>query len=75
MQDLSLMTWKEAAAIDKDKSILFVTVAPIEEYGVHLPLATDLIEVSHADPEHRIAGEKAVRSVNRKYFRRKEVSE
>ena len=50
MQDLSLMTWKEAAAIDKDKSILFVTVAPIEEHGVHLPLATDLIEASHADP-------------------------
>ena len=136
MQDLSLMTWKEAAAIDKDKSILFVTVAPIEEHGVHLSLATDLIEgtnwskgameipeqtteyrcydlpafpiaaasvnsfygcihfpmrtvckvvkellesvvcmvfrnvvvvASHADPEHQIAVEKAVRSVNRKY--------
>ena len=136
MQDLSLMTWKEVAEIDKDKSILFATVAPIEEHGVHLPLATDLIEgtnwskgameileqtteyrcyylpafpiaaasvnsfygcihfpmrtvckvvkellesvagigfrnvvvvASHADPEHQIAVEKAVRSVNRKY--------
>ena len=136
MQDLSLMTWKEAAEIDKDKSILFVTVAPIEEHGVHLPLATDLIEgenwsggamkileqtteyrcyflpafpiaaasvnsfygcihfpmrtvykvvrellesvacmgfrnvvvvASHADPEHQIAVEKAVRSINRRY--------
>ena len=136
MQDLSLMTWKEVAEIDKNKSILFVTVAPIEEHGIHLPLATDVIEgenwsggameileqateyrcyflpafpiaaasvnsfygcihfpmrtvckvvrelleslacmgfwnvvvvASHADPEHQIAVEKAVRSINRRY--------
>ena len=92
------MTWKEVAGIDKDKSILFVTVAPIEEfpiaaasvnsfYGcIHFSMRTvykvvkELLEslacmgfqnvvvvASHADPEHQIVVEKAVRSVNRKY--------
>lgn len=44
MQDLSLLTWNEVKSLDKEKSILFITVAPIEEHGVCLPLATDLIE-------------------------------
>lgn len=135
MQDLSLLTWNEVKGLDKERSILFLTVAPIEEHGVCLPLATDLIEgeqwskdamsmieknsgyscyylpsipvasasvnsfygcihfpmhitylvikellesvinmgflhvvvvASHADPEHQIAVEKAIRKVNRK---------
>lgn len=44
MRDLSLMTWKEIKAIDKGKSIAFIVMAPIEEHGWCLPLATDLIE-------------------------------
>ena len=44
MQDLSLLTWKEIKEIDKEKSIVFAVMAPIEEHGWHLPLATDLIE-------------------------------
>ena len=44
MQDLSLLTWKEIKEINKEKSIVFVVMAPIEEHGWHLPLATDLIE-------------------------------
>lgn len=44
MQDLSLLTWKEIKEIDKEKSIVFSVMAPIEEHGWHLPLATDLIE-------------------------------
>ena len=136
MQDLSLLTWKEISEIDKEKSVVFVVMAPIEEHGWHLPLATDLIEgeywskgamktiesesdvacfylpsfpiasasvnefygsihftmrttfdvayglleslrcmgfmnimiiASHADPQHLIAVEKAVRKINRKY--------
>ena len=135
MRDLSLMTWKEIKEIDKKKSIIFVVMAPIEEHGHHLPIATDIIEgqywsrgamtrleerleiecfylpsfpiasasvnefygsihfsmkttcdtafavvdsiccmgfkniiviASHADPEHQIAVEKAVRKVNKK---------
>ncbi len=44
MRDLSLLTWKEVKEINKRKSIVFVVLAPIEEYGTHLPLATDIIE-------------------------------
>lgn len=136
MRDLSLLTWKEIKEIDKSKSIVFVVLAPIEEHGWHLPLATDLIEgncwskgameqiernnevecyylpafpvasasvnefygsihfsmkttydvtygilesvrcmgfvnvvviASHADPQHQIAVEKAVRKINKKH--------
>ncbi len=47
IKDLSLITWKEIKDIDKQNSILFVTMAPIEEHGLCLPLATDLIEGEH----------------------------
>ena len=136
MRDLSLFTWKEIKEIDKSKSVVFSVLAPIEEHGWHLPLATDLIEgdcwskgamkriedmtdaecfflpafpiasasvnefygsvhfsmkttfdvaygileslrcmgfenivliASHADPQHQIAVEKAVRKINKKY--------
>jgi creatinine amidohydrolase len=136
MKNLSMMTWKEIKALNKEKSIAFVVLAPIEEHGCCLPLATDLLEgefwsrgamskveesldaecfylptfpiaaasvtefygsihftmkttyvvtleileslccmdfkhivviASHADPQHQIAVEKAVRKVNRKY--------
>ena len=136
MRDLSMLTWQEIREIDKSKSILFVVMAPIEEHGWHLPIATDLMEgeywskgamkaveeklgvecfylpsfpiasasvnefygsihfsmkttyevtyaildsagcmgfqniiiiASHADPQHQIAIEKAVRKINRKH--------
>lgn len=136
MRDLSLLTWKEIKRIDKTKSIVFAVMAPIEEHGWHLPLATDLLEgnywsrkameqvenrtdtecyylpafpiasasvnefygsvhfsmkttcevaygileslrcmgfvniiliASHADPQHQIAVEKAIRKINRKH--------
>lgn len=136
MKDLSLMTWKEIKEVDKAKSIVLAVMAPIEEHGWHLPLATDLLEgnfwskgameiiekesdiqcyylptfpiaaasvnefygsihftmsttcdvafglmeslycmgftniiliASHADPQHQIAVEKAVRKINKKH--------
>ena len=39
MKDLSLMTWKEIKQTDKEKSIVFAVLAPIEEHGPCLPLA------------------------------------
>ncbi|MBO4866874.1 MAG: creatininase family protein [Ruminococcus sp.] len=44
MKDLSLLTWYEVMDIDKRKRIVFVVIAPIEEHGTHLPLATDIID-------------------------------
>ncbi|MBO4385632.1 MAG: creatininase family protein [Treponema sp.] len=44
MRDLSLMTWKEIQGVKKEGAVVFVVMAPIEEHGLCLPLATDLIE-------------------------------
>ncbi len=44
MIELFDLTWKQIAELDKSKSILFVTVAPIEEHSLHLPLGTDIYE-------------------------------
>ncbi|MBP5437132.1 MAG: creatininase family protein [Treponema sp.] len=44
MRDLSLMTWKEIQEVNKENAIAFIVMAPIEEHGLCLPLATDLIE-------------------------------
>lgn len=45
MKQLSLLTWKEVKEESiKENSIIFVTMAPIEQHSYCLPLATDLIE-------------------------------
>ena len=44
MRDLSLMTWKEIQDVNKENALAFIVMAPIEEHGLCLPLATDLIE-------------------------------
>jgi creatinine amidohydrolase len=38
------MTWVEIQELDKEKTALFVTIAPIEEHSHHLPLGTDIYE-------------------------------
>ena len=47
MRDLSLMTWKEIKEVEKKDSVVFVVMAPIEEHGWCLPLATDIIWSVH----------------------------
>ncbi|MBN1116125.1 MAG: creatininase family protein [Bacteroidales bacterium] len=42
MKDVLKMTWKEIEALPKDKTILFLTFAPIEEHSHHLPLGVDI---------------------------------
>ena len=44
MRDLSMLTWSEVRDTDKTNSIVFIVLAPVEEHGKHLPLATDIIE-------------------------------
>lgn len=44
MLNLSEYTWKKTAEIEKSGSLLFVTMAPIEEHSLHLPLGTDVYE-------------------------------
>ncbi len=44
MQNIIEYTWKEISELDKERSILFVTVAPIEQHSLCLPLGTDVYE-------------------------------
>jgi len=44
MQDLVNMTWKDIKEIDKKNGVVFVTIAPIEEHSMCLPLGTDVME-------------------------------
>ncbi|WP_236900241.1 MULTISPECIES: creatininase family protein [Clostridium] len=41
--NMEKVTWKEIDNLDKDKSVIFVALSPIEEHGPHLPLGTDYI--------------------------------
>ncbi|MFV3013176.1 creatininase family protein [Clostridium botulinum] len=41
--NMEKITWKEIDNLDKDKSVIFVALSPIEEHGPHLPLGTDYI--------------------------------
>jgi creatinine amidohydrolase len=41
------LTSFELAALDKDRALLVLVVAPIEEHGPHLPLSTDLVISSY----------------------------
>lgn len=38
------MTWAEINTLDKEKTVLLITIAPIEEHSHHLPLGTDIYE-------------------------------
>ncbi|HUW63206.1 MAG TPA: creatininase family protein [Spirochaetia bacterium] len=39
---LDQMTWEDVAALDRDRTIFFLPISPIEEHGPHLPLGTDI---------------------------------
>lgn len=41
------MTWVDIQELDKEKTLLFVTIAPIEEHSHHLPVGTDIYEGEH----------------------------
>ena len=56
MEELS---WKQIDALDKDKTIFFLPISPLEEHGPHLPVGTDLITVRDAITE-------AVKFLNKK---------
>ncbi len=35
------LTWPEVSVLDRDRTIIFLPLSPIEEHGPHLPLGTD----------------------------------
>jgi creatinine amidohydrolase len=42
-RNFSYLTWKQVEALPKDKAILVLPTAAIEQHGHHLPLATDTL--------------------------------
>ncbi|MEM2958258.1 MAG: creatininase family protein, partial [Candidatus Jordarchaeaceae archaeon] len=38
------LTWVELDSLDRDKTVILVAVAPMEQHGHHLPLGTDFFE-------------------------------
>ena len=42
MLKLEELSWPELEALDRTRTVIFVSVSPIEEHGPHLPLGTDL---------------------------------
>ena len=42
-RQLAYMTWKQVEAIDKQRALLILPTAAIEQHGHHLPLATDTL--------------------------------
>jgi creatinine amidohydrolase len=42
-RNFAYLTWKQVEAIDKDKALLVLPTAAIEQHGHHLPLATDTL--------------------------------
>ncbi len=43
--EMEKMTWEEIDALDRQKTIVFLPLSPVEEHGPHLPLGTDFYAV------------------------------
>lgn len=39
------LNWKQIERLDKNKTIFFLPISPLEEHGPHLPVGTDLLTV------------------------------
>ena len=42
MKSILALNWKEIEELPKEKTFLFMTVAPMEEHGTHLPIGVDI---------------------------------
>jgi len=46
-KEMLKICWTEIEAMDKEKTVVFIGIAPIEEHGRHLPLGVDIFETEH----------------------------
>ena len=53
------LNWKQIDALDRDKTIFFQPISPMEEHGPHLPVGTDYLTARDATIE-------AIRNLNNK---------
>ena len=42
---LEELSWKKIDELDRDKTIFFLPISPLEEHGPHLPVGTDLLTI------------------------------
>jgi len=42
------LSWKKIEKLEKDKTIVFLPISPMEEHGPHLPVGTDYLTATHA---------------------------
>ena len=42
------LSWKKIEALDRDKTIFFLPISPMEEHGPHLPVGTDYLIIRDA---------------------------
>jgi len=56
---LEELNWKQIDALDRNKTIFFIPLSPLEEHGPHLPVGTDLLTT-------RDAAKEAIKIVNKK---------
>ena len=42
------LSWKKIDEFDKEKTIIFLPIGPMEEHGPHLPVGTDYLTARHA---------------------------
>ena len=45
------LNWKQIEGLNKNKTIFFLPISPLEEHGPHLPVGTDLLTVRDAATE------------------------
>jgi creatinine amidohydrolase len=53
------LSWKKISELDKDKTVFFLPISPMEEHGPHLPVGTDFLIISDAVKE-------AIKTINSK---------
>lgn len=47
IQNVMEMNWTDFDKLDKEKTVVFLGFAPIEEHGKHLPLGVDVYETQY----------------------------
>lgn len=43
IKELKKMSWKQIDTLDREKTVFFLPISPLEEHGPHLPVGTDLL--------------------------------
>ena len=56
---LEELSWKQVEGLDKEKTIFFIPISPLEEHGPHLPVGTDFLIA-------RDAAKEAIKILNQK---------